>query len=142
MVTVIPSYRLSEAKWPLELEELIGRRDAHSKRLALVSGAATFVLLTVLFGNVYVVHWLERDGEPPAWVSISMIVLLFAFLLGNLAFQLWWVRKASLMYGLQCPYCEALLDRNKLMPVTVATGHCGSCGARLVANPPSFTPPS
>ena len=136
-VKIMKSFRHTKATWPVPLEELIARRDEQSKRHEKFSIVSTVILFSVLFGNIPLVRWLERDGEPDAWIWVLMLVSLFTFLFGNIFVLNWWAKKSMREFDLQCPKCKKFIDYKKLMPIAVATGHCCSCGAQLVSDHPS-----
>ncbi|TLD72774.1 hypothetical protein FEM03_01490 [Phragmitibacter flavus] len=131
----------SKADWPISLTELIARRDVYSRRIGRVGGTSMVLLFSFLFGNFFLIRWLERDEKMPNWLAAVGVVVLFSYLFGNMFFLLWNHKKATKSCNLQCPHCAKPLTDKILIPVAIATGRCGNCGGLLIIDHPNSQEP-
>ncbi|MES2706911.1 MAG: hypothetical protein V4726_09950 [Verrucomicrobiota bacterium] len=130
-----PSTRHTKPDWPLALAELIRRRDEHLKLERRVSIIWNLCFFTILISNVFFAGHIDRLKPSRPWIPVAYLIGFFAFLILNLVFVIRSLRNRTRSFGLQCPSCGILLDRRAL-PIVVATGNCGACGAKLLQDQP------
>jgi uncharacterized membrane protein len=129
------STRYTKPVWPLSLSELIQRRDECAKvesRFALIW---TIFFFAVLFSNVFLAKRVESLKANHPWVEVIGIIGLFTFLILNAVFLIRSMKSRLKSFGLHCPSCDALLSRASI-PLVIATGNCGGCGAKLLHDQP------
>ena len=129
------STRYTKAVWPLSLSELIQRREECAKLEFRVSLIWIICFITILIANVFLAKRVESLKATHPWVEVICIIGLFAFLILNLVFLIRATKSRLKSFGLQCPSCDAPLHRASL-PVVIATGNCGGCGAKLLHDQP------
>ena len=129
------STRYTKAVWPLSLSELIQRREECAKLESRASLIWVVCFFAILIGNVFLAKRVESLNTTHPRIEVIGIIGLFAFLILNLVFLIQTTKSRLRSLGLQCPSCNAPLHRNKL-PVVIATGNCGGCGAKLLHDQP------
>lgn len=130
------SLKHTKAQWPVSLEELKERRDQNGHDQGMHLGMLCVGLFVFLAANAPLIDWIENN-EVAKWVPFLSMVILFVALFGSLGLMIWIAQRYTRAYDLVCPSCGKNLHRNQLMPVAVATGHCGHCGVQLVKDHPS-----
>jgi hypothetical protein len=134
------SLKHTKANWPVTIQELIDRRDQYKK----VESRWSIISLIAYFGFAFAFipfsKWFMHSVDAPKWVRIVYIIVFLASLMSYLPLWLYTIKKWLRSFDLVCPACSKELEE-KLMPITVATGHCGNCGALLVSNHPAKTEP-
>jgi len=134
------SFRDVKPDWPIPLDELIARRDQHRKiqRKLVTVFCVLNSLLFLGFGET--LDWLVPSVISDPWQIFTVFLLSVIYFCGSYLLLTRRLRKSKKQFGLQCPECHELLDQSHLMmPIAVATGHCASCGTKLVSRPPSHT---
>jgi hypothetical protein len=134
------SLKHTKANWPITLQELIDRRDQCKKIESRWSIISLIVLVGFVFALMPFTKWFVHNVDVPKWVMTVLIIVFLVSLVSYLPLFLYAFKKLLKTFDLVCPSCSKEIAVN-LMPITVATGHCGNCGALLVSNHPSKTEP-
>ncbi len=101
-------------------EDFIQRRDAFIHVSRRVDIAATIVFTGLLISLFFLDHHLN---------ALRSSAILFAAFCSHYFFARWWKQQAR-RRGLACPACAKLLTMTAGQ-ITVATGRCGHCGAKV-----------
>lgn len=90
------------------------------------------ILLVLEFGVNF--HF---KGNPPVWLSLTLLVLFFGGLFLYAAVEGIHKKRLATQLGLRCPHCASFVLRSDFMQ-TLTHGHaCGCCGNLFYSIPPA-----
>ena len=111
----------------MTVDELNQCLDAFRKKSGVLSLRFLVVFFTMLFSNVFLIHWLENHHPGYTWVS--GLYMGCAFVIAGIF--IWLTAKLPKQYLPQCPYCQVdVLPQH--VPMIVATKNCTSCGRQML----------
>jgi len=126
------NYRHSPPSWPVPLREFTARRDAFRRWNRRSGVIAAFLVVAGLVGFVVLMHWLVQIVGVSDAVEITVCFGFAGVLCAVCVLLPRWLNRLPAQFGLRCPQCGVVMG-NLLIATTIATRHCGECGARLIA---------
>jgi hypothetical protein len=90
----------------------------------------SIILLVVLFGGLIglgsLAPWMDHHRSVVS-IQVAYGVSIFGFMIGNMIFLVWGIRRRARQYGHNCPVCGKPLV-GFAAQIAIASGNCGHCG--------------